>query len=85
MAPSSSSPPAIEQPRFSTESWQLITAVQAASILGVTTVTVKRWANAGKVPYLLMPNGYRKFSRTWCEDWMRMNLHLTEQPSQGTD
>lgn len=48
----------------------LIGPKAAAAIFGVSPLTVARWGRAGIVPTVLMPNGRRLFSRSWCQDYM---------------
>src|SRR5690554_3686476 len=40
-----------------------LTLTQAAELLGVHPSTLRRWANAGKVPVHLTPGGHRRFRR----------------------
>ncbi|MGH3042150.1 MAG: helix-turn-helix domain-containing protein [Gaiellaceae bacterium] len=36
---------------------QLLTVAQAASLLNVSDRTIRRWIEAGKIPYLELPSG----------------------------
>ncbi|MHA7270425.1 helix-turn-helix domain-containing protein [Arthrobacter sp. HLT1-20] len=42
----------------------ILTVAQAASELGVHADTLRRWANANKVPYFRTPTGHRRFRHT---------------------
>jgi len=39
----------------------LLTVSQAARIFGVHTNTMRKWADRGLVPYIKLPNGFRRF------------------------
>ena len=41
----------------------LLTPAQAASILGVSTASVRLWAAEGRLPFTTTPGGHRRFSR----------------------
>lgn len=40
---------------------RLLRAAEAAERLQVTPKTLRSWADAGRVPYVLMPSGERRF------------------------
>lgn len=40
---------------------RLLTISEAARRLGVHQNTLRTWADAGKVPHVLLPSGYRRF------------------------
>jgi excisionase family DNA binding protein len=50
---------------------------EAAQFLGVHAATLRRWANAGAIPYLLTPGGHRRFARQDLETFTRQNRHAT--------
>jgi excisionase family DNA binding protein len=50
---------------------------EAARVLGVHATTLRRWANAGAIPYLLTPGGHRRFARSDLEAFMRQNRHAS--------
>lgn len=41
----------------------ILTVAQAASELGVHADTLRRWANASKVPHFRTPTGHRRFAK----------------------
>lgn len=47
---------------------------QAADFLGVHFTTLRRWADAGKVPYMRTPGGRRRFSVTALEQFVQSRL-----------
>ena len=62
-------------PTFSVAPGQLIGATETAQVFGVSRHTVIRWGKTGRIPSVVLPNGQRVFSRTWCQEY------LTEQVS----
>lgn len=44
-----------------------LTTAEVASLLGVSTWTVTRWAKSGKLPAMTLPSGHRRFARTEIE------------------
>jgi excisionase family DNA binding protein len=53
----------------------LLELSEAAKILGVHQSTLRRWADAGKVPHIRTLSGRRRFSRSALEQ-MRQEMHL---------
>ena len=41
---------------------RLIGITEASRILGIHPNTLRKWADVGHVPHVLMPSGYRRFS-----------------------
>lgn len=39
-----------------------LTSTDAAKLLGVSDETIRRWADEGKVRYLRLPSGHRRFA-----------------------
>lgn len=48
----------------------VLTSSQAARHLGVSLATVRRWADAGHLPYYRTPGGQRRFSRRQLDDFI---------------
>ncbi len=48
----------------------VLTSSQAARYLGVSLATVRRWADAGHLPYYRTPGGQRRFSRTQLDNFI---------------
>lgn len=46
------------------EQAEMIAPSEAASLLGVTPATIRRWAHLGKIPYIHLPSGRMKFRRS---------------------
>lgn len=44
-----------------------------AQMVGLSSATVRRWADRGVIPSFRLPNGYRRFERASVEAWMREN------------
>jgi excisionase family DNA binding protein len=40
-----------------------LTSTEAARLLGVTSSTIKRWVNAGRIPCIVTPGGHRRILR----------------------
>ncbi len=53
-----------------------LTLLQAARILGVHPATLRRWADAGEIPFLLTPGGHRRFAEA--------EIHKFEQERSGS-
>lgn len=49
--------------RIASEQTALLTAGQAATILGVSPGTVRRWAQKGQISYVALPSGLMRFRR----------------------
>lgn len=55
---------------------QLLTPAQVARLFRVDPVTVRRWANAGKLSYVLTPGGARRYVESEVKELLR---HRTQQ------
>lgn len=42
---------------------ELLRPAEVASLFGVGAKTVTRWANTGKLPYIMTPGGHRRYDR----------------------
>ena len=42
---------------------ELLTAPAVAALLSVTDETVRKWADQGKIAYITLPSGARRFRR----------------------
>lgn len=58
---------------YTTAPYQLLTTDKAAALFGVEPLTLSRWARQGLVPFLRLPSGQMRFSRVWCEAYMKAN------------
>jgi excisionase family DNA binding protein len=47
-----------------------LTVTEAASLLGVSPSTLRRWSNAGVLPCYRTPGGQRRFSREQIESFL---------------
>ena len=64
----------------------LIGPSEAASIFGVSALTVSRWGKTRLVPTVVLPNGRRMFSRAYCQDYMADRQVAYTPPSwQGAE
>ncbi len=54
---------------------RLVTLGQAARELRVSDSTLRRWVDDGKVPAILLPSGYRRFTREQL-DLIKMDMGL---------
>lgn len=43
---------------------EILTAAEAAALLAVTDRTVRNWADTGKLAYIDLPSGQRRFRRS---------------------
>ena len=43
-----------------TDEW--VSLSKAASLLGIHSTTLRRWADDGQIPFMLTPGGHRRFS-----------------------
>ena len=51
---------------------EYVKTAEAAEILGVSQTTLRKWAEAGKIPMRRNPaNGYRLFKRTDLEKFLK--------------
>ena len=65
-----------------TDNW--LELAEAASRLGVHPSTLRRWADAGKVPFIRTLNGRRRFSAGAIET-VREEMLVKPDPDPGTD
>lgn len=42
----------------------LLAPAQAAALIGVTAETIRRYAEAGRLPHLVTPGGHRRYRRS---------------------
>ena len=63
---------------------EYVKTAEAAEILGVSQTTLRKWAEAGKIPMHRNPvNGYRLFKRNDLEKFLRtVEASKTKPPSQ---
>lgn len=59
-----------DQQQDLTPAGDLIGPKEAAAIFGVAPLTASRWGRNGQVPTVILPNGRRMFSRSYCETYM---------------
>jgi excisionase family DNA binding protein len=50
---------------------RLLTISQAAAELGVHQNTLRQWVDKGLVPAVILPSGYRRFSREMVDEMKR--------------
>lgn len=43
---------------------EFLTAPKVADLLGVSDETVRRWADDGRLPYITLPSGHRRYRRS---------------------
>lgn len=55
-----------------------MTPQDVADLFGVSPKTVGRWANEGKLGFVTLPSGHRRYSRKDAE-WMLKNARRLEQ------
>jgi excisionase family DNA binding protein len=58
---------------------RLLTISQAAAELGVHQNTLRQWVDKGLVPAVILPSGYRRFSREMVDE-MKRKMH---EPRKG--
>ena len=58
---------------------QLITARQAADMLGVTPKTVWLWANTGIIPYVQLPGRNKKYDKRDIEALISKHKHRAKK------
>ncbi|MFN8485201.1 MAG: excisionase family DNA-binding protein [Anaerolineae bacterium] len=56
---------------------------EAARRLGVHSGTLRRWADEGRVPFMLTAGGHRRFSRTALREFLRGQLRSAGLPRLG--
>ncbi|HUA75353.1 MAG TPA: helix-turn-helix domain-containing protein [Solirubrobacteraceae bacterium] len=59
----------------------VFTSSQAASYLGVSLATIRRWTDAGHIGCYRTPGGQRRFARQQLDDFMS-SMHR-DGPAQG--
>lgn len=47
-----------------------LTSSEAASYLGVSVATIRRWCNDKELPYLRTPGGQKRFSIEKLDEWI---------------
>jgi excisionase family DNA binding protein len=55
---------------------ELLTPAEVANLLRVTSKTVTRWANTGKVSSVRTPGGHRRFHMQEIDDLMRKSQEV---------
>jgi len=58
---------------------QIVPASDLGDLLGVRAATIRRWAKAGKIPVIQLPNGRMVF------DLWEVTHALKHSPGQGRD
>lgn len=41
----------------------LLTISEASRLLGISTITLRRWSDSGRVPVVMLPSGHRRYRR----------------------
>ena len=59
---------------------KLHTIGEVAALLGVHTNTLRRWANANRIPSTRMPGGWRRWTPEQVEEIRRMMTQGVETP-----
>jgi excisionase family DNA binding protein len=59
-----------------------LTLSEASKLLGVHFTTLRRWADAGSVPYFRTPGGHRRFRRAELVAWLQGTQALDLVPAQ---
>jgi excisionase family DNA binding protein len=60
---------------------KLYVITEAAAMLGVHQNTLRRWANAGKVPHIRLPSGQRRWTAEQIEQIKRSMLAGQVEPA----
>ncbi len=77
-------PAATPTPRTPSEQQLVFTSSQAASYLGVSLATVRRWTDAGHVSCYRTPGGQRRFSRAQLDEFLSAMEHdVTHTPDSS--
>lgn len=63
---------------------RLLSITEAAELLDVHYQTLRAWADAGKVPVVRLPSGYRRFEPEVIER-VRREMGMTEAPKESRD
>lgn len=63
----------------------LLSSTEAARLLGVSTSSVKRWADSGLLPFGVTPGGHRRFSRAGVERFRQQHARPGEAAARWTD
>lgn len=58
----------------------LLTVGEAAERLGVHPKTLRRWTNAGRIPFIRLPSGHRRFRADLIERLTQETGTLTAAP-----
>jgi excisionase family DNA binding protein len=48
---------------------------EAAKLLRVSVVTLRRWCDRGEIPFWRTPSGQRRFDREQLEAWLEQRRH----------
>ena len=62
---------------------RLYTITQAAAQLGVHQNTLRRWANAGQVPHIVLPSGQRRWNQEQIDEIRRGMFGQGKQAEQA--
>lgn len=61
------------------KSEKLLTPAQAGELLNVSPITIRFWANEGRIKYMTTPGGHRRFRRTEIEQLLKGYLAVDKQ------
>lgn len=64
---------------------KLYVITEAAAMLGVHQNTLRRWANAGKVPHIRLPSGQRRWTLEQVEQIRATMFAGGEMANEGTE
>lgn len=54
---------------------ELLTASEAASLLAVSTDTIRRWAREGRIKVVVLPSGQQRYSRAELSSYATYRSH----------